>query len=198
MSMSRSKWMHMGTVLKMNAINCPNNLGWQDTTREFTFEQWNERANRFACGLQDLGVSFKDTFAVISYNRGEWMDIYAGCAKGGQVVVPIMFRLAGPEIEYIVNHAECKGFIVEAPFADLINSIRGRLRVPKRCLHLSRGRAAPEGYIGFEELLAKSSPKEPDRLVYGDDVWNIMYTSVPPAGPKASCGPMKAIWPIIC
>lgn len=174
----------MGNVLKMNAINCPNNLGWQDTTRQFTFEQWNERANRFARGFQDLGVRFKDTFAVISYNRGEWMDIYAGCAKGGQVVVPIMFRLAGPEIEYIVNHAECKGFIVEAPFVDLINSIRDRLRVPNDAyIYLGDG-PAPEGYIGFEALLASSSPHEPDRMVYGDDVWNIMYTSGTTGRPK--------------
>lgn len=174
----------MGTVLKMNAINYPNNLGWQDTTREFTFEQWNERANRFARGLQDLGVSFKDTFAVISYNRGEWMDMYAGCAKGGQVVVPIMFRLAGPEIEYIVNHAECKGFIVEAPFVDLIDSIRDRLQVPEDAyIYLGDG-PPPEGYIGFEELLAKSPPHEPARMVYGDDVWNIMYTSGTTGRPK--------------
>ena len=58
------------------------------------------------------------------------MDVFAGCAKGGQVVVPIMFRLAGPEIEYIVNHSECKGIIVEAPFVDLIDRIKDKLQVP--------------------------------------------------------------------
>ena len=42
----------------------------------------------------------------------------------------------------------------------------------------------PEGYIGYEELLAKSSPNEPDRLVYGDDIWNIMYTSGTTGRPK--------------
>ena len=76
--MSRSKWTHVGTVLKMNAINYPEKLGWQDTNREFTFKEWNDRSNRIANGLKVLGVGFQDTFAVISYNRGEWMDIYAG------------------------------------------------------------------------------------------------------------------------
>jgi acyl-CoA synthetase (AMP-forming)/AMP-acid ligase II len=175
--MSRSKWMDVGTVLKMNAVNYPDKLGWQDTAREFTFQEWNDRANRVANGLNDIGVRFKATFAVISYNRGEWMDIYAGCAKGGQVVVPIMFRLAGPEIEYIVNHSECKGFIVEAPFVELINSIKDKLRVPENgYVYLGDG-PVPEGYIGYEELLAGSSPNEPDHLAHGDDVWNIMYTS---------------------
>lgn len=179
-----SKWTNVGTVLKMNALSCPKKMGWQDSTREFTFEEWNDRSNRFANGLKSLEVGCKDTFAVISYNRGEWMDIYAGCAKGGQVVVPIMFRLAGPEIEYIVNHAECKGFIVEAPFVNLINSIKDRLPVPKDSYIYMGDEPAPEGYIGYEAFLAKSSPNEPDHLVFGDDVWNIMYTSGTTGQPK--------------
>jgi len=182
--MSMSKWIHVGDVLKVNAVNYPKKLGWQDSTKEFTFEQWNDRSNRLANGLQSLRVGFRDTFAVISYNRGEWMDMYAGCAKGGQIIVPIMFRLAGPEIEYIVNHAECKGFIVEAPFVDLINSIKDKLPVSKDAyVYLGDG-PAPDGYIGYEELLADSSPIEPDRRVSGDDVWNIMYTSGTTGRPK--------------
>ena len=58
------------------------------------------------------------------------MDLYAGCAKGGQIVVPIMFRLAAPEIEYIINHSASKAFVVEKPFVDIINSIRGKLDIP--------------------------------------------------------------------
>ena len=114
--MLKSKWLNAGIILKMNAINYPDKLGWQDKFKEFTFKQWNERACRLANGLVKLGVKHKDTFAVIAYNRGEWMDIYAGCAKGGQAIVPVMFRLAPPEIQYIVGHSECKAFIVEKPF----------------------------------------------------------------------------------
>ena len=184
--MIRSKWTNVGAVLKMNARNYPKKMGWQDTAREYTFEQWNDRANRLANGLQALGVGYKDTLAVISYNRGEWMDIYGGCAKGGQVAVPVMFRLAGPEIAYIVNHAECKGFIVEAPFVELIDSIRDQLPVPKDAyVYLGDG-PTPEGYIGYEQLLVGSAPDETDCSIYGDDVWNIMYTSCTTGRPKGA------------
>jgi acyl-CoA synthetase (AMP-forming)/AMP-acid ligase II len=186
MTGKRSKWPHVGTVLKMNALNYPDKLGWQDKVREFTFKEWNGRSCRFANGLKDLGVGYKDTFAVISYNRGEWMDIYAGCAKGGQIVVPIMFRLAEPEIEYIVNHAECKAFIVEAPFVNLIDSIKDKLPVRKDAyVYLGEG-PVPPGYIGYQDLLADSSSSEPDFMAYGDDVWNIMYTSGTTGRPKGA------------
>lgn len=182
--MTVSKWMHMGTCLKMNAINYPDKLGWQDLVAERTFKEWNERACRLANGLKDLGVGHKDAFAVISYNRGEWMEFYASCGKGGQMVVPIMFRLAGPEIEYITNHSECKAMIVEAPFVELIDSIKDRLPVPKDAYIYIGDGPVPDGYIGYEELLGQSSPEEPDVMVDAADIWTIMYTSGTTGRPK--------------
>ena len=172
--MTPSKWMHAGTVLKMNALNYPDKLGWQDKIREFSFLAWNERACRLANGLRDLGVGYRDTVAVIAYNRGEWMDMYAGCAKGGQVIVPVMFRLTGPDIQYIVTHSECKAFIVEKPFVDLVNGIRSELPVLRNnFIYLGEG-PVPEGYVGYEAWLQASSPKEPEVRVSGDDTWTIM------------------------
>jgi fatty-acyl-CoA synthase len=182
--MNVSKWMHAGTMLKMNALNYPDKLGWQDKNNEFNFKDWNERSCRFANGLKDLGVGHKDNFAVIAFNRGEWMDIYAGCAKGGQVAVPIMFRLAATNIEYIVNHSECKAFIVEAPFVEMIDGIRDKLPVPKDAYIYMGDGPVPDGYIDFEEWLSKSSPDEPDTMVDSADIWTIMYTSGTTGRPK--------------
>ncbi|MBW2111742.1 MAG: AMP-binding protein [Deltaproteobacteria bacterium] len=182
--MNISKWTHAGTILKMNALNYPDKLGWQDKAREFNFREWNERSCSFANGLRDLGVGHKDTFAVLAYNRGEWMDIYAGCAKGGQIVVPIMFRLAGPDIEYITNHSECKAIVVEAPFVELIDGIRDKLPIPDgNYIYLGDG-PVPEGYVGYEDLLERSSSDEPDIMVDSADIWVIMYTSGTTGRPK--------------
>ncbi len=184
LKMTTSKWMHAGTILKMNAINYPDKLGWQDKNNEFNFKDWNERSCRLANGLKNLGVGYQEPFAVLAFNRGEWMDIYAGCAKGGQRVVPIMFRLAGPDIEYIVNHSECKAFIVEAPFVELIDTIKDKLPVPKDAyIYLGDG-PVPEGYIGYEDWLVNSSPDEPDIVVDAADIWTIMYTSGTTGRPK--------------
>jgi acyl-CoA synthetase (AMP-forming)/AMP-acid ligase II len=182
--MNISKWMHAGTMLKMNALNYPDKLGWQDKNNEFNFKDWNERSCRFANGLKDLGVGYKDTFAIIAFNRGEWMDIYAGCAKGGQIAVPIMFRLAAPNIEYIVNHSECKAFIVEAPFVEMIDSIKDKLPVPRDAYVYMGDGPVPDGYVDFEDWLSKSSPDEPDTMVDSADIWTIMYTSGTTGRPK--------------
>ena len=182
--MTTSKWMNVGTVLKMNAFHYPERLGWQDKSKAYSFKEWNERACRLGTALTELGVGHQETVAIIAYNRGEWMDVYAGCAKGGQIAVPVMFRLVGPEIEYIVNHSGCKAFIVEKPFVELIDSIKKRLPVPADAYIYLGDKPAPEGYIDYEDWLAASSSEEPDCVVDGDDTWTIMYTSGTTGRPK--------------
>lgn len=125
--MTQSKWQHVGTVLKMHARHYPDKLGCQDKYKSHTFKEWNERACRLANALTALGVGYGERVAILSYNRVEWMEIYASCAKGGQTAVPVLFRLASPEIEYVINHSESKAFIVEAPFVETVEKIRDRL-----------------------------------------------------------------------
>jgi len=164
----------------------PDKLGCQDKNKDFTFKEWNERSCRLANGLSTMGCGHGDRFAIVAFNRVEWMDIYAGAAKGGQIAVPIMFRLAAPEIAYIVNDAGCKAFIVEKPLVDAVNSIRDQLPIsPSNYVFLgSPEDDVPEGYVGFEDWLARSSADEPDVMVNAGDPWTFMYTSGTTGKPK--------------
>ena len=183
--MTVSKWMPVGTVLKMNALNYPDKLGCQDKNKSFTFKEWNERSCRLARALENMGVGYGERVAILSYNRVEWMEIYAACAKGGQVAVPVLFRLTPAEFEYIVNHAECKAFIVEEPFIEKVESIRSKLQtIPQNNFIYLGDKKAPAGYHHYEEILQNSSPEEPDVIVDAADPWTIMYTSGTTGKPK--------------
>jgi fatty-acyl-CoA synthase len=150
-----------------------------------TFKQWNDRSCRLANALANLGVKKGDRFAILAYNCVEWMEIYAASAKGGQVTVPIMFRLAGPEMEYVIDHSECKAFIVQKDFVQMVNSFRDKLpMIPKENYIYFGDEPVPEGYQSYEALIAKGSPEEPDVVVDAEDMWNIMYTSGTTGKPK--------------
>jgi len=183
--MTVSKWMHVGTVLKMNALNYPDKLGCQDKNKSFTFKEWNERSCRMANALETMGIGYGERVAVLAYNRVEWLEIYAACAKGGQVAVPILFRLSPSEFEYIINHAECKAFIVEEPFIESVNSIRPKLQTipPDNFIYLGDNESPP-GYRHYEDLLKNSPAEEPKVTVDAADPWTIMYTSGTTGKPK--------------
>ncbi len=183
--MTVSKWMHVGVALKMNARNYPDKLGCQDKVKSFTFKEWNERSCRLAAALKDMGVGYGERVAVIAYNRVEWMEIYAACAKGGQIAVPVMFRLTPREFEYIVNHSGCKAFIVEEPFVKGVDSVRDSLTtVPaENYIYLGDGET-PEGYAHYESVMAQGDSAEPNITVDTADPWTIMYTSGTTGRPK--------------
>ncbi len=183
--MTISKWMTAGTVLKMMAMQYPDKQGAGDKIRNMTFKQWNDRSCRFANVLSRLGLRKGDRFAILAYNCVEWMEFYAGSAKGGQVTVPVMFRLAPPEIEYVVKHSDCKAFLVAKDFVPVVNSMRSNLpNIPPENYIYFGDDQTPEGYQSYESLLAKASPEEPDVVVDAEDMWNIMYTSGTTGKPK--------------
>jgi len=95
-----------------------------------------------------------------------------------------MFRLAPPEIEYIVTHSSCKAFIVAQEFIQTIAGLRERIPLPhENYVYMGEGRA-PTGYHHYEDLMAKGSPTPVGVTVDGADIWNIMYTSGTTGRPK--------------
>src|SRR5690348_712317 len=107
-----------GDVLRMNARLFPDKIGTRDLDRAMTFAQWNARACKLANALIGLGLAKGDRVAVLAYNRVEWMEIYAATAKAGLVMVPVNFRLLGPEIRYIVENSEARALIVQDELAE--------------------------------------------------------------------------------
>ena len=179
-----SRWLPAGDVLRMNAMLYPDKMGAKDLARSMSFKVWNDRSCRLANAILGLGLQKGDRIAVLAYNCVEWMEIYAAVAKAGLVVVPIMFRLAGPEISYICENSESKAFIVAKEFADTVDGIRGDLAIPDANYIFFGGEKAPAGYQHYEGLIAGASNAEPDVKVNHEDPWTIMYTSGTTGKPK--------------
>ena len=127
-----SKWLTAAGILRNNAYMHPNKMGAKDLSRSLTFKEWDERANRLANALLGLGLKAGDRFAAIAYNCVEWMEMYAAAAKGGFVIVPLLFRLTPGEMKYICEHAEVKALIVAREFVEGVNSIRSQLSIPQK------------------------------------------------------------------
>ncbi len=197
--MSYYQWMTAKDVLRVNASKWPNKIGAKDLYKSYTFKQWNERSCRLANALADMGMKKGDRFAALAYNCVEWMEIYAAAAKGGFVVVPIMFRLSQPEMEYNINHSECRVFLVqggkdgrdgkEYPWIDMANKMRPNIPTVEKYVSFALDNPHYDGFISYEDAMAAASPEEPGTKVDGEDIRIIMYTSGTTGRPK---GVMKS------
>jgi acyl-CoA synthetase (AMP-forming)/AMP-acid ligase II len=162
----------------------PRKLGARDSRRSLTYAQWDERASRLADGLLGLGLAKGDRVCVLAYNCVEWMEMYVALARAGLVAVPINFRLMGPEVAYIVGHAEAGALIAGPEFTALVDGIRGELPVPPGRF-LSLGTDAPEGWLTYESVIASGDVRRFDPVAQ-DDMCALMYTSGTTGRPKGA------------
>lgn len=182
--MEYAYWLTAKDVLEVNAFKWPDKIAVKDLNKSYTFREWNERSCRLANALSNLGMKKGDRFAVLAYNCVEWMEIYAAAAKGGFICVPIMFRLAGPEMEYIINHCEAKVLIVQDQWVDHVKGMRNNLTTVENYISFAVDNPKFAGFLSYEDLLAIASREEPPAVVAAEDIWVIMYTGGTTGKPK--------------
>ena len=88
-----------------------------------TFAQLEQRANRGAHALRQLGLSNGDTVAIACDNRLEFFDVYWAAQRSGVILVLLSARLKIDEIAYIVNDSGAKVLLVSDAMADTARAV---------------------------------------------------------------------------
>ncbi|MGD0312946.1 MAG: AMP-binding protein [Acidimicrobiales bacterium] len=70
-----------------------------------TFADLARRARGQALGLDRLGIGRGERVAVVSHNSSRLLTSFFGVCGWGRILVPVNFRLAPAEVEYIVEHS---------------------------------------------------------------------------------------------
>jgi acyl-CoA synthetase (AMP-forming)/AMP-acid ligase II len=73
--------------------------------RRLTYQEALDHVNRAPAAFVEAGVAQGDRVAVLSKNSIEYALTYLAASKAGAVVVPLNYRLAAPELVYIINDA---------------------------------------------------------------------------------------------
>jgi acyl-CoA synthetase (AMP-forming)/AMP-acid ligase II len=174
----------LGETLSAQARLQPDRIGARDLERAMSFREWNRRSCRLANALLGLGLRKGDRVAVLAYNCVEWTEIYAATAKAGLVAVPINFRLAGPEIRFIVENSGASLLIVQDQlFGAIENQLADFPLKPGRLVQFGAAKL-PAGLLGYEDILARASDTETGVAVDPADPWMLMYTSGTTGKPK--------------
>jgi long-chain acyl-CoA synthetase len=93
-----------------------------DRERSFTWTEFIDRVARAAAVLQSLGVKRGDRYAVLCRNTFRNHELLHAGYWMGAVPVPINYRLAPPEMRYILDNAGCTVLAVEAVFLDFLKA----------------------------------------------------------------------------
>lgn len=163
----------------------PAKLGARDSRRTLSYLEWDRRATRLASGLLARGLRQGDRVGVLAYNCIEWMEIYVALARAGLVAVPLNFRLTGPEVAYILGHAEVGALIAGAEFCATIDAVRSEFAVADgRCIVI--GDAPQPGWVRYDAVIEAGDPAAQFAPVGQEDTCALMYTSGTTGRPKGA------------
>jgi fatty-acyl-CoA synthase len=145
-----------------------------------TYGELKGRMERMAGVLAEAGVGRGDVVAVLLHNSIRFIDVMCATAHLGAVIMPLNWRLAGPELEYILNHAEAKTLVCEEELKPLVEEMPN----PPPVQRLSIDGASGGDWSSIAEMWDGVEPVEAAAEVAGDDQHRLMYTSGTTSRPK--------------
>ncbi len=152
-----------------------------DGEMRLTYSQFFERCDRWSHALQQLGVGQGDRVAYIAPNTHAQLESFYSVPQIGAILVPINYRLSASEFTYIINHSGAVMLCAHSEYIDTIESIRHELPGVKYFVALE---GEKEGWLNYEEHIAKSQAQYIKCDSNETDVITINYTSGTTARPK--------------
>jgi len=174
---------NIGEFMTRRALLTPNREGLVCEEIRRTYGELNERANRFANAMLRLGVGRGDRVASLALNEPEYYDMLFGLGKIGAILVPVNYRLAGPEIEFILSDSGARVFVFGKEFTDIVDSIRNRVPAGE---FVAISDEVLKWATSYETLIGGSSDQEPPITGGDDDTLTILYTSGTTGRPKGA------------
>ncbi len=180
--------MHHFDWLKRHAERNPHKpaIFDQGTGRSLTYRQFNRRANRLASFLQsDLAIRPGDRVAILAKNSPQYFEALFACSKIGAILNTLNWRLAVPELTYIMQDCEARVLIHDAEFSQAARVLQKKIRIEHPLV--IGDEPSEENALPYATALAQGSPADfaGPQLSY-DDTWAIIYTSGTTGQPKGA------------
>lgn len=177
----------LGDITRAHATSLPDKAALTfveaslaDEHRVWSFADLDREANRIANALLAIGIGPGQRIAYLDKNAPEYFLYLLGGAKVNAVSVAVNWRLAVPEMEYILNNSEARILLVGEDYLPAV----AEMSLPSVATIVVLGDPGDTGYPTFEQWLAGQSDADPHIAVAPEDVCYQLYTSGTTGLPK--------------
>ncbi len=187
----------LGSWFAARASRSPKRPALTFEGRTWTFGEMLGRVDRLAAALRARGVKHGDRVAFIGFNQPAALETWIATARLGAIYVPLNFRLAGPELAFIVEDAGVHTLVAGGEQRPAIDAIRDGLGVRSYLLVAepeSVGSRSPHGWEDYELALTDTDPLPAPDPVRPEELSVIMYTSGTTGTPKGVMLSHENLW----
>ncbi len=176
--------MDLGGLVERNARMVPDKEGIIYQENRYTWKKVNERVNTVSHALMEAGVKKGDKVAMWMFNSDLFMFTFYGIVKTGAVAVPVNFRLAAREAEYIFDNCDAVAVIFDDVFGAAMREMKPRLE--KINAYYSAGSERFDGFEPISDVMKSGNIEDPGIKVDEYDDSEIIYTSGTTGKPKGA------------
>ena len=160
----------------------PHNVAFKFLDKETTYQDFDSSANKVAQGLIAEGCKPNARVAFLGKNS-DTFEFFYGNMKSRTVPVAINWRLAAPEIAFILNDSESEILFVDGEFDELIKQVENEIPKVRKIITIGNSNADWENYKAWRDRQENIDPMLASKSE--DDVLQ-MYTSGTTGLPKGA------------
>lgn len=151
--------------------------------RTTSYRNFDIHSSQVANGLIRAGATPQCRIGYLGKNSDSYFEILYGCAKSNMAMVPLNWRLAPPELEFILNDAGVNVLFVSSEFSGLVDKVQDGLVSVHTIVSLDAEHADWDRYASWRDRHSSEDPNVPtDR----EDIAVQIYTSGTTGRPKGA------------
>jgi acyl-CoA synthetase (AMP-forming)/AMP-acid ligase II len=170
-------------MVRERAKSRGDDIAFEFEGRQTTFAGFDIKTNHVANGLKALGVKPHERIAYLGKNSDIYFELLLGAIKAKVVMAPVNWRLAGPEVTFIVEDCKAAVLFVGPEFITLVRNIKDRLPSVRAIITTEGG--APE-WQDFTAWRDAQSADDPSVEIGPNDIAIQLYTSGTTGKPKGA------------
>lgn len=169
---------------------------WQKKTNQFeslSYRETREEVYKLSAGLAALGLKKGERVAMVSEGRNAWVICELAMLYQGLINVPLSIKLEPFELEFRINHAECRMIIVSGNLAPKIEAVKNNLIGVEKIILLDEKESYADNELFINEISAlgeqflktkRAEFEKSIQTIEENTYANICYTSGTTADPK--------------
>jgi acyl-CoA synthetase (AMP-forming)/AMP-acid ligase II len=151
--------------------------------RELSYRELDRAANRVANALIRVGLEPGERVCVLDKGHSAFFEVLFGIAKAGGVYTPVNWRLAAPELAYVLNDSRAPVVFVGEAFTGALASVEQELAKVRTLVRWGDG---PDSWPSYQSFLADAPDTDPMRDGGDHETAWQLYTSGTTGHPKGA------------
>ena len=173
----------LADLISFHAERRPERVALFFEDQALTFQEWSNRSNRIANGLIEAGCGPQSRIGYLGKNDSRYFEVMMGCARSNTVLTAVSWRLALPEILFLLNDFDTEFLFLDVDFLGYLDGIKAARPAIRKVVII--GSEIP-GTEEFDRWRDRQPDAEPHMTRRPDDVVLQLHTSGTTGRPKGA------------